>query len=90
MPDTDDSPKYWMHETSGVLRPAVEAYLNGEPLSPSDVRILRAYLFQWVQSPVWAPSGILEALRLRVAAIADEGELRACVNAAVELGLDPL
>jgi hypothetical protein len=39
-------PGYWMYETSGVLRPAVEAYLAGGPLSEAHIAALCAYLRQ--------------------------------------------
>jgi hypothetical protein len=35
-------PGYWLHETSSVLRPAIERYLRGEVLSPEDIAALRA------------------------------------------------
>lgn len=46
-------PRHWMHETSGVLKPVVEAYLNNKALSEQDIAILRQYLRQWIMSPVW-------------------------------------
>ena len=52
-PEDPQSPKYWMNETSGVLEPAVQAYLKGWPLSVLQIGVLRAYLRQWIQSPVW-------------------------------------
>jgi hypothetical protein len=79
-----------MYETSGVLKPAVEAYLNAKRLSGREVALLKLYLWQWVNSPVWAPSGALEALRLRVAAIANGDDVDLAVAAAEELGMDPL
>lgn len=42
-------PGYWMNETSGVLRPAVEAYLNGTEMTPGQIVAMRGYLRQWVQ-----------------------------------------
>ena len=38
------APGYWKHETSGVLRPAVEAYLGGGPMTGSQIAAMRAYL----------------------------------------------
>lgn len=32
-----NTPGYWMGETSGVLRPVVVRYLNGERLNAADV-----------------------------------------------------
>lgn len=89
-PDHPDAPKYWMYETGGVLSYAVRAYLAGRALRLDQIDLMRAYLWQWVKSPVWAPSGVLEALRLRVAAIESEEDIRAAIEAAVALGMDPL
>lgn len=84
------TPKYWMYETSGVLQPVVKAYLNGGRLDQNQITIMRAYLWQWLQSPVWAPSGMLESLRLRVAAIETHHDIEAALATADELGMDPL
>lgn len=46
-------PGYWQHETSGVLRPAIEAYLNGAIMPPDQISAMRAYLRQWITSPIW-------------------------------------
>jgi hypothetical protein len=89
-PGHPDAPNYWMSETSGVLKPVVEDYLKGKPLAPEQVAIMRAYLWQWVKSPVWPPSGLLEALRLRAAAIQTEEDVHSCINAAIEMDMDPL
>ena len=89
-PEHPDAPKYWRYETSGMLQPVVRMFINGARLLPADVKIMKAYLWQWVGSPVWAPSGTLEALRLRVAAIETQEDLDGCVWAAVELNMDPL
>lgn len=89
-PDHPDAPKFWMNETSGELAAAVKTYLAGERLNNHQVRLMRAYLWQWVRSPVWAPSGTLEALRLRVASIDTQQELSAAIDHATEMGMDPL
>lgn len=33
-------PDYWMHEVSGALRPAVEAYLAGGPMTAEQIAAL--------------------------------------------------
>ena len=54
------APGYWMAESTGVLRPAVEAYLHGEPLTQAQITALRAYFRQWIFAD-WP--GDVEALR---------------------------
>jgi hypothetical protein len=89
-PEHPDAPKYWMHETSGALEPVVRDYLNGNRLSPEQVKLMRAYLYQWVNSPVWAPSGTLEVLRLAVAGIENQWGIAKCIEGMELLGMDPL
>ena len=46
-------PRYWRDEIGPELRPAVSRYLNAAELSASDIEVLRLYVSQWVDSPVW-------------------------------------
>jgi hypothetical protein len=90
-----DAPGYWMNETSGALRPAVEAYLKSERLSLAQLGAMKAYLRQWVNSSAWDrnPYGGHEdllSLRARVAAISDQADLDAAIAAATDIGMDPL
>lgn len=89
-PGDPRAPKYWMYETSGVLKPVIEAFLAGTLLTPAQVRLMQSYLYQWVNSPVWAPDGAVEALRLRVAAIKTHRDVVAAIDISVQLGMDPL
>ncbi len=87
-------PGYWMTETGGQLRPAVEAYLRGEPLSPDQIGLLRAYLRQWIDAPSWIappehPQAIVE-LRARVAGLTTRAAIAAWLEDALEIGIDPL
>lgn len=93
-----EGPGYWMAETTGVLRPAVEAYLTGAPLTEQQIAALRAYLRQWIMSPVWdrnphtsaAAAAALAALRTAVEGLTSRDEIDVWVHAATASGLDPL
>jgi hypothetical protein len=54
-PEDPDAPKYWMNETSGVLKPIMRRLLSSEmlPLNPLEIAHLREYFRQWVDSPAW-------------------------------------
>ena len=80
-------PGYWMNETSGVLRPAVETYLAGEPLAPEHVAAMRAYLRLWIYAPGWAGA---EELSDRVDRLTDRASISDWLNDALEIGIDPL
>jgi hypothetical protein len=82
-------PGYWQDETSGVLRPAVEAYLHGEPMTFAQVAAMRAYLRQWIGAPVWAGDGIDE-LRRSVDGLGSRFAIADWLNQAERLGIDPL
>jgi hypothetical protein len=91
------APGYWMHETSGVLAPAVKRYLDGE-LRDADVPVIRAYLRQWVASSVWDDNPHrnadsereLAVLRSRVDAIVTRADIDEWLEIADYMGMDPL
>jgi hypothetical protein len=87
-----------MYETGGHLAPAIKRYLDGRPLQLGDIPLIRAYLCQWIQSPVWdknpnqTPEGaiLLAQLREQVLRIVDRSDIHKWVELAVEQGIDPL
>lgn len=87
-------PGYWMNETSGRLVPVVRGYLEGRELTPGELDLMRAYLRQWVEAPVWRslpgePDGLAE-LRRDVDTISDRRSLAGWLERALALGIDPL
>lgn len=92
------APGYWMHETSGVLRPAVEAYLNRRPMSKKQIAAMRAYLRQWIMSPVWDANphigeierAALAQLRAGIDALTSHKAIDDWLAAAFMEGHDPL
>jgi len=88
-PLEDLMPGYWMNETSGVLRPAVEAYLlTDEELSPAHVAALRAYFRQWIAAP-WSGAGIDE-LRAGIDGLDSRAAIETWLDKALVAGIDPL
>jgi hypothetical protein len=92
-------PGYWMNETSGVLRSAVEAYLrHDDPLPEAHVAALRAYLRQWVMSPVWDQNPHATETDREILAELRHGVDRLLTREAIDLwlyeadafGIDPL
>jgi hypothetical protein len=81
-------PGFWMHETSGVLRPVVEKFIHGGVLSLAEIVTMRAYLRQWMEGDFLGPE--IEDLRAMVECIVDMPTLRRWINAAVIAGIDPL
>lgn len=79
---------YWMNETSGVLRPVVERYLNGGALNANDVAVMRAYLRQWMAGSFRGP--MIDDLRARVDEIRTTDDLVRWLEDALDAGIDPL
>ncbi len=79
-------PGFWMHETSGVLRPAVEAYLNGDELTVGHIAALRAYLRQWIAGPF----ADVEDLRRDIDNLTGRREIDNWLDRALARGIDPL
>jgi hypothetical protein len=80
---------YWMYETGGELRPAVEAYLRDDSLTPKQIATLRAYLQRWIMLDVWRGEELAE-LRGRAARLTDLPSINAWLRRAADAGIDPL
>jgi hypothetical protein len=93
-----EGPGYWMHETSGVLRPAIEAYLAGGAMSPQHITVMRAYLRQWIMASVWdenphataAERVWLTDMRMRIDRLTTRQAIAAWLDDVIDAGLDPL
>lgn len=90
-------PGYWMNETTGVLKPAIMAYLYGHELSEHQVAAIRAYIRQWIMSEAWErnphadPSARwLSRMRARVDDLVDRESISQWMRDALEGGIDPL
>ena len=83
-------PGFWMNEQSGVLRPVVEKYLRGEPLTDAEVSLMRAYCLQWIELGDWRGGPEFDALSDRLASVRSQAQLEAWLDKAIDLGIDPL
>lgn len=84
-----NAPGYWMNERSGVLRPAVEAYLNGKPMTDEQIAAMRAYLRQWIDAPCWKGPAVA-FLRATIHCLTSRHNIVAWLAIAEEEGIDPL
>jgi hypothetical protein len=89
---------YWMYETSSVLRPAIEAYLGGGPLTLHHIATLRAYLRQWVRATIWdrnphagpTEKAWLAGMRDDVDELTSREAIERWLDTALDHGIDPL
>lgn len=84
-----------MNEVSGVLRPAVEAYLKAvtEPDAPEmtgqQIAAMRSYLRQWISDPRWV-GPMLDVLRTQVNELTTREAITRWLDRAMHEGIDPL
>lgn len=90
-------PGFWRNETSGILAPVVEDYINGRQLDAGGISTLRAYLRQWICADVWdmfpiggSPTPELTDLRRAVDGLTTQRAIRDWLWKALEIGIDPL
>ena len=81
-------PGYWMDETSGVLRPAVVAYLKGEPMTDEMIAAMRAYLRQWMTGPWIGPE--TGKLRASIDSLTTRRAISQWLADALDENIDPL
>jgi hypothetical protein len=74
-----------MNETSGVLRPAVEAYLKHDEMTPAEIAAMRAYLRQWIAGFHGVPE-----LKEGVDKLTSRQAIAQWLDRALDLGIDPL
>lgn len=88
-------PGYWINEVSGVLRPAIEAYLKAvtEPDAPEmtgeQIAAVRAYFRQWIEVGNWH-GPMIDVLRTQVNELTTSRDITRWLDRAMDEGIDPL
>lgn len=83
-------PGYWMDETSGVLRPAIEAFVGHRPMTDKQIAAMRAYLRQWINDGDWRGEMALDKLRGTIDQLTSREAISAWLDLADLIGIDPL
>jgi hypothetical protein len=89
MRQSRSDPDVWMYETSGVLRPAVRAYLKGKPMTAKNIAAMRSYLTVWIFAPEFVGDGV-EALRQAVDGLASREAIEDWMAMARKEWISPL
>ena len=83
------APHFWMAEKTGGLANAVEVYLRGDPLSPTDFVALRLYLQQYLERAVMTGEADRKLLIARLPKLQTIRELERFVDLIAEAGIEP-
>ncbi|PZV19220.1 MAG: hypothetical protein DCF22_00700 [Leptolyngbya sp.] len=90
---------YWRNETSGILQPAMMAYINHGAYpnqcpapTPEQMGLIKQYLQLYINAPCWeeGEQGQLAALRKSVQEITDLASCDRWLDEAMQWGFDPL
>ena len=73
----------WLHEPG--TREAVQSFIHVEPMTTDQIAAMRDYLCRWIGS-----AECHDRLRDSAEKLATRGAIEAWVNAAAELGIDPI
>jgi hypothetical protein len=87
--EVERPPHFWMTEQSGLLEPAVEAYLNGEPLSAAALDLIKQYLRQYLERALMAGAANRGALLRRTEALRNSREIERFADELSEYGVEP-
>jgi hypothetical protein len=87
--EVERPPHFWMTEQSGLLEPAVEAYLNGEALSPAELDLIKQYLRQYIERAMMSGEANRGALLRRAEALRNSRDIERFADELSEYGVEP-
>jgi hypothetical protein len=87
--DVPVPPRFWMEEDSGLLAPAVDAYINGEKLDAQQLELLQLYLRQFLERAVLTGAANRNKLLARVARLRSAHDIERFADELAEWGVEP-
>lgn len=86
--DVPTPPRFWMEEQTGALSDAVDAYMNGEKLTPGQLELIKLYLTQYLERAVLAHDANRGVLLGRVAKLRTTHEIEEFADHLAEFGAE--
>ncbi len=86
---TEHPPHFWMTEQTGKLAPVVDAYFNGERLTPEELDIMKQYLRQYVERVVMAGDANRRVLLTRLEKLRSTRDIEHFADDLSEYGVEP-
>src|SRR5262245_52309049 len=87
--EVERPPHFWMTEQSGRLEAAVEAYLDGEPLGPAALDLIKQYLRQYLERALMAGNANRGALLRRLDTLRGSSDIERLAEELSEYGVEP-
>jgi hypothetical protein len=82
-------PHFWMTEETGVLSAAVEAYFDGERLTPPQVAVIKAYLRQYIERAMLTADAKRHLLLQQIEKLRTTREIERFADEVAEYGVEP-
>jgi hypothetical protein len=82
-------PHYWMTEQTGRLAEAIEAYINGDPLSPDALDLIRQYLRQYLERAVMTGDAKRSTLLGSLIKLRNHRDIERFADELAEIGVEP-
>lgn len=83
------APHFWMAEQTGKLAEAVEAYLDGERLSPQGLDLIKQYLRQYIERALLTGEAHRPKLLQALAKLKNNGDIAEFADELAEVGIEP-
>lgn len=86
---TDRPPHHWMTEQSGRLEAAVEAYFDGDALTPAQLELIRLYLRQYIERAILTGDANRARLLQRVEELRSTRDVARFADDVADFGVEP-
>src|SRR5215211_4890936 len=80
-------PHFWMSEQSGRLEAAIEAYLDGEHLTPAALDLIKQYLRQYIERAMMTGDANRGALLRKLGTLRSNGDVVRFADELAEFGV---
>jgi hypothetical protein len=87
--EVERPPHFWMTEQSGRLEAAVETYLNGDPLTPLALDLIKQYLSQYIERALMTGDAKRDALLRKSASLRTNRDIERFADELAEYGVEP-
>ncbi|NJN17721.1 MAG: hypothetical protein HC822_16325 [Oscillochloris sp.] len=82
-------PRFWMEETTGALREAIEVYMRAEPLDRQQLDVLKIYVRQFIERALMSDERQRKRFLGRVDTFRNIKDLESLADDLSEVGVEP-
>jgi hypothetical protein len=82
-------PHFWMTEQTGALEMAVDAYFNGEKITPAQLALVKAYIQQYLERALLTGDADRRKLLAKLATLRTTREIERFADDLAEYGIEP-